>query len=272
MYLLVLPRGTATRNPDEHRRRGRFFYTWFYGGSVLSRTYEVLQQLEKEQGAPLPGPGSNGHRKVLPVAASEEVLRLVQQVFRTSPDQPRVVVFSSVGPGDGCTWVCMNSALTLASQNPGSLCVVDANLRSPSLHKEFGIDNREGLSDALSQSGSIRNYVQQIAGSNLWVLPAGSAANLQPQMVFETLRVRIAELRAEFETVLIDAPPASIYSDAVQLGRLSDGVILVLQGNTTRRESALSVKDSFDAANVRLLGAVLNKRTFPIPQNLYNRL
>jgi len=238
----------------------------------LSRTYEVLQRLENAQAEPLPVTGSNGHRSVLPVAAGEEVLRLVQQVFRTSPEQPRVVVFSSVAPGDGCTWVCINSALTLASQNPGSLCIVDANLRSPSLHKEFGIDNREGLSNALNQSGSIRNYVQQIAGSNLWVLPAGSAGNLQPQMIFETLRVRLAELRAEFETVLIDAPPASLFSDAVQLGRLSDGVILVLQGNTTRRESALSVKESFDSANVRLLGAVLNKRTFPIPQKLYNRL
>ena len=238
----------------------------------MSRTYEVLQQLEKDQAQPMPGPASNGHRSVMPVAASEEVLRLVQQVFRSSPEQPRVVVFSSVGSGDGCTWVCMNSALTLAAQNPGSLCIVDANLRSPSIHKQFGIENREGLSNALNQSGSIRNYVQQIAGSNLWVLPAGSAAHLQPQMVFETLRVRLAELRAEFETVLIDAPPASLYSDAVQLGRLSDGVILVLQGNTTRRESALSVKESFDTANVRLLGAVLNKRTFPIPQKLYNRL
>ncbi|HEY7098491.1 MAG TPA: CpsD/CapB family tyrosine-protein kinase [Terriglobales bacterium] len=238
----------------------------------MSRTYEVLQQIERDQRSPLSDSGSNGRGPALPVAAGEEVLRLVQQVFRTSAEQPRVVVFSSVAPGDGCTWVCINSALTLASQNPGSLCLVDANLRSPGLHKAFGIENQSGLSDALTQSGSIRNYIQQIAGSNLWVLPAGSANGVQPQLVFETLRVRLAELRSEFETVLIDAPPASLYSDAVQLGRLSDGVILVLQGNTTRRESALSVKDSFDSANVRLLGAVLNKRTFPIPQNLYNRL
>jgi len=238
----------------------------------LSRTYEVLQQIERDQRSPISDSGTNGRGPVLPVAAGEEVLRLVQQVFRTSAEQPRVVVFSSVAPGDGCTWVCINSALTLASQNPGSLCLVDANLRSPGLHKAFGIENQSGLSDALTQSGSIRNYIQQIAGSNLWVLPAGSANGVQPQLVFETLRVRLAELRSEFETVLIDAPPASLYSDAVQLGRLSDGVILVLQGNTTRRESALSVKDSFDAANVRLLGAVLNKRTFPIPQNVYNRL
>ena len=57
-------------------------------------------------------------------------------------------------------------------------------------------------------------------------------------------RFGFLRLRAEFETVLIDAPPASLYSDAVQLGRLSDGVILVLQGNTTRRESALTGRKS----------------------------
>jgi Mrp family chromosome partitioning ATPase len=56
------------------------------------------------------------------------------------------------------------------------------------------------------------------------------------------------------------------------LGRFADGIVLVLQSNATRREAALKAKESFEVASVRLLGAVLNKRTFPIPQNLYQRL
>lgn len=238
----------------------------------MSRTYELLQQLEKEQ-TPAPVLPINGHRANLPASSGEEVLRLVQQVFRASAERPRVVVFSSVAHGDGCSWVCVNTAMTLAAQNAGSLCLVDANLRTPALHRCFGIENQPGFSDALSQSVPVRNFAQQISGSNLWVIPAGPAVgNSQTQLNFETLRVRLAELRSDFETVLIDAPPASLYSDAVQLGRLADGVILVLKGNTTRRESALSAKEGFDTADVRVLGAVLNKRTFPIPQKVYNRL
>ena len=234
----------------------------------------MLQRIEKERLSVPAVPPSNGHRPGPPVAIGEEVLRLIQQVFRAngSVEPPRVVVFSAVGQGDGCTWVSVNASVALAAQNAGSVCVVDANLHTPSLHRQFGIENQQGLSDALNQSDSIRNYVQQVAGSNLWVLPAGSAGTSHVQLNFETLRVRLAELRSEFETVLIDAPPASLYSDAVQLGRLADGVVLVLQGNTTRREAALKVKESFETANVRLLGAVLNKRTFPIPQKVYRRL
>jgi Mrp family chromosome partitioning ATPase len=117
----------------------------------------------------------------------------------------------------------------------------------------------------------MRTFAQQIAGSNLWVLPSGSPESAGA-ISSEGLRSRMADLRNEFDYVLIDAPPANLYADAISLGRLSDGIILVLQSNTTRREAALKAKESFEAANVRLLGAVLNKRTFPIPQNLYDRL
>jgi Mrp family chromosome partitioning ATPase len=56
------------------------------------------------------------------------------------------------------------------------------------------------------------------------------------------------------------------------IGRLADGVVLVIEAHATRREAARKVKESLEAANVRLLGAVLNKRTFPIPEVLYNRI
>jgi len=72
--------------------------------------------------------------------------------------------------------------------------------------------------------------------------------------------------------VLIDAPPLSEYSDAVGLGQLADGLLLVLEANSTRRETALRITEDLSAAHVRVLGAVLNKRTFPIPGPLYNRM
>ena len=80
------------------------------------------------------------------------------------------------------------------------------------------------------------------------------------------------ELVGKFDRVLINAPPASLYADAALLGKLVDGVILVLKSSSTRREAARKVKESFDAASVRLMGAVLNERTFPIPERLYRKL
>ena len=86
------------------------------------------------------------------------------------------------------------------------------------------------------------------------------------------LRERLAELRLEFDYTLIQAPPAGLYSEAALLGQLSDGMILVLQANSTRRAAAKKVKQMLLATNVALLGAVLSERTFPIPQNLYKKL
>jgi capsular exopolysaccharide synthesis family protein len=245
----------------------------------------MLQRLEKEQeiapsassamtataAAPAPIIVDRPHKAVK--VGEEEVLKLVQRVFRsTAPDAPRTVVFTGVGHGDGCTWITANAALTLAAQTTASICVVDGNVRTPSLHKFFEIDNRYGLAEATSQAGPVRSFAQQISGSNLWVLTAGNLPANSPAapLSSEGMRIRMAELRAEFDYVLVDSAPANLYADAITLGRLADGIILVLQSNATRRETAMKAKEGLQLANVRLLGAVLNKRTYPIPQNFYN--
>jgi Mrp family chromosome partitioning ATPase len=56
------------------------------------------------------------------------------------------------------------------------------------------------------------------------------------------------------------------------LGQIADGVILILESMVTRREAARTAKEDLAAANVKILGAVLNNHTFSIPENLYKRL
>jgi Mrp family chromosome partitioning ATPase len=62
------------------------------------------------------------------------------------------------------------------------------------------------------------------------------------------------------------------YADGVTIARLADGIVLVLEANATRREAASKVTENLRAAQVKILGAVLNKRTYPIPESLYHRL
>jgi capsular exopolysaccharide synthesis family protein len=247
-------------------------------GGSLSRTFELLQRLEKDQGTTVAGAvpySGNGSGTNLPGIIDEEIWKLVQRVFRAaSPAEAmKTVVFSSIGHGDGCTWVCASTGMALAAQGVGSQCLVDANFRTPGLHRHFGLDNRVGLAEAMVRPEPIQDFAQQVAGTNLWVIPAGPSATATPGLTnSDAMRARVAELRTKFDAVLIDASPANLYGDAAQLGRAADGVILVLGSNRTRRESALRVKENFESANVRILGAVLNKRTFPIPQALYSRL
>jgi protein-tyrosine kinase len=243
----------------------------------LSKAFELLQQVEREQGfqdrTPAVSP-TNGNGLRRNVVNSEEIARLVQRLFRT-PDTvvPRVVVFASVEPGGGCTSICAAAAENLAQVAPGSVCVVDANLRNPGLHRYFGLDNRVGLAQSLLQPGPIQSFCHSLPGTNLWVLPSGSSeADAAALLASDALPARMAELRSQFNHVLIDAAPVNRATDAVLLGRVSDGLLLVLESNATRREKARNAIESLKSSNVRLLGAVLNKRTFPIPQNLYDRL
>jgi hypothetical protein len=83
---------------------------------------------------------------------------------------------------------------------------------------------------------------------------------------------RLAELRRSFDYTLIHGRASGTCTEAALLGSLCDGVVLVVEANSTRRVTAQKVKERLHSANARLLGAVLSQRTFPIPQAIYRRL
>jgi receptor protein-tyrosine kinase len=199
----------------------------------------------------------------------EETIRLVRQVFLSDPAVHRLVVFSGIEHGSGCTWVCARAAEALAEHVEGTVCLVDAHLRSPALHQHFEIE-----SPAAAQGPFVCAPVRRDDGpSNLWLLTASATSTpLAERQRFDLLRSRLSELRREFTYVLIDAPPINAYADAALLGADSDGLVMILAANDTRRAAAARAKEKLAAAGVRLLGAVLNKRTFPIPEKIYWKL
>jgi Mrp family chromosome partitioning ATPase len=205
---------------------------------------------------------------------SQEEIELVRNTFLLpGPAAARVVIFSSVESSCGCGRICSRAGEALAGLVHESVCVVDANFRSPSLHDYFEVSNLKGLTEAVFQSGPIKQFAQRVRGDNLWLLSCGFH-QVDPERFLssQSLSARIGELRVAFDHVLIAAAPAILFSDAALLGRLSDGLVLVIEANSTRKEPALKAKESLEAAGVKLLGAVLNNRTFPIPEAIYKRL
>ena len=263
----------------------------------MSRNFELLQQA----GLELPGGGTGGveipfggrlrvtardrakdrahvaslRPADLDRAAREETLRLVQSVFllRNGSEGGQVVVFAAVDSRSGCSRVCSQSAQILADSVPGSVCLVDANFREPALATAFGTTNRHGLSDALRSAEPIREYAKRVHGENLWLVSCGSGVDQSGGLLHSDLmKKRIAELRQEFDYVLIDAPALSTYSEGVALGQFADGLVLVLEANSTRRDATARIAERLHSMQINILGAVLNKRTFPIPDMLYKRL
>ncbi|HTR45912.1 MAG TPA: CpsD/CapB family tyrosine-protein kinase [Verrucomicrobiae bacterium] len=208
-------------------------------------------------------------------STDHEIANLVQRIFTCSPapTAPSTVAFCGVDQGAGCTWVCARASEALARQVPGRVCVVDANLRSPSLHTHFDAERRAGFAEAMKDAAPVRDFLRATCCSHLWLMTSGGTGR-EPNGALnpDRLRSRLADLRLEFDYVLLDTPPITAFADAALIGRLTDGVILVVASNGTRRDAARVAKESFEAANVPILGAVLNRRTYPIPEALYRRL
>jgi len=248
----------------------------------MSKHFELMQQLEKDQsfgsetiaGSVLPSQTKRRSGSGELRWANEEALRLVQQVFLLQAQEPpRVVVFAGIEHGNGCSQIAASVAETLAKNSRRPVCLVEANFRSPGLPEMFGITNHHGLTNALLEAGPISTFTKEVAQDNLWMLSSGTlAADSASLLNSDNLHERMAELRQEFGFVIIDAPPLTKYSDALVLGQLSDGLVLVLEAGSTRREAASVATKTLRSAHVQILAAVLNKRSFPIPQKIYSRL
>jgi Mrp family chromosome partitioning ATPase len=234
--------------------------------SWLDSIKSAAKRWEWKRNAP-----SNTNGADLEAITREEELKLVQRVFPgTAADSPRVALFAGLENETGCVPTCARVAELLAARAEGPVCIVDANFLKPSLHEYFGVDNVKGLVEATVESGPIQNFVQQIPAADLWLIPNGKAASqLRFPAMADGLRVRIEELRETFKYVVIHSGPLRMETSAMLLSRWTDGVVLVLEANATRKVAARRAKEILDAAGVNLLGVVLNNRTFPIPEAIY---
>ena len=240
--------------------------------SSIAQPEVVLQPLQQEtegEGIKLQPPKLEIEEK-----QRDELMKFMQHVFLIpEAGAPRTVVLTSAEPGNGCSWICCGAADSLASQIKAPVCLVDANLHSPGLHQIFGVDNHHGLSDALEATESIRGFVRPLSRQNLWLLSCGANARDRHSLLSsDRVRLRLAELRQYFKYVLIDSPALSLGNEGIVLGRAAEGVVLVLKANSSRRDAARKTVQDLQNAGVRILGAVLNQRTFPIPEAIYERL
>jgi Mrp family chromosome partitioning ATPase len=206
-------------------------------------------------------------------APTEEDKTLVQRVFfLPGQDAPRTVVFCGVDQGDGSSSLCARAGEILASRATGRVCLIDADRYSPSLLGRYETENQLGDPDEVG-SWVTQNAARQIGDGNLWLLPTNSrTAEAESIASLDRARDLISKLREQFDYVLISAPPVSLSADAIVYGQLADGVLLVLKAGSTRRAAAMKAKESLEASSVRLLGAILRERTFPIPEALYRML
>jgi capsular exopolysaccharide synthesis family protein len=216
---------------------------------------------------------ANGARPVEVLIADPEGPQEIAECFRavrssllrdvTDAGSSGVYVITSPGPGDGKTTVATNLAIAMAELDQPTL-LVDADLRRPCLHRNFGLLNRNGLADLLRQGDiagdgidlSIRPAPET---PNLWLLPAGVAVHGGPGLLHSgRMRTLLGRLRERYPAVIIDTPPMLAVSDARALARWSDRVALVVRAGHTPPEAVLDAVETLTADGAPLMGTVLN--------------
>ena len=201
----------------------------------------------------------------------KELLRLISAVFTSGDSCPRMVMVAGVDNAASSEWIAACAGDLLARQSGENVCLVDGNLRRGGLHRLFGLSPEPGLSDVLLGDALLLGSCRPVY-EKLWVLSAGSPLNCEHVLASGSAGPLLEQLQREYPFCLIVCPPIIHSLDVLVLARTLEGVLLVIDAETTRREAALMAKEILATASVPLLGAVLNNRGFPIPDWLYERL
>lgn len=193
-----------------------------------------------------------------PISEAFRTLRTNVQ-FTSVDSQTKKIMVTSAGPREGKSSTVANLAVSMA-QAGKSVLVIDADLRNPTQHKLFGLDNREGLSVALLQDQDNQAYIRETAVPGVMVLTGGPIPPNPAELVGSKRMKRLIEEASEqFDIVLIDTPPVVAVTDAAILAQEVDGVILVLASGEVNKEYAQRAKELLDKVGAKILGAVLNK-------------
>jgi len=232
--------------------------------------------------------GPTGKRLVLTPISSKEAVETVTQVrpqsqmaesyraLRTSlllsnlGAPPKVIMVTSARPQEGKTTTSINTAIVLAQKGVRVL-LIDADLRRPSVHKTLGMGPRSGLSNVLTGSATAQ---QAITTSpvlpNLFILPAGTPPpNPAELLASSNMRDLIAELRAEFDHIVIDTPPTLSVTDAVVLSPRADATILVIRSGQTTKQALRRARDILTQVNAHVAGVLLNAVDLTSPDYYY---
>lgn len=217
----------------------------------------------------LPGPP----QRRVPKVKEEAVSSFFDDSFRSSINsilfaldegsEHRVIAVSSPGAGEGKTTITANLGSVLAEIG-NRVLLIDADLRKPSLHTMFGIENGVGLAEVLSGNepisrDSVQSLVRRPQNSNLDVLTAGTPGSVAFDL-FQSKRIaELIELaRQDYKLILIDTAPLLLIPESRTLGRLVDWSILVLRAGKTTEDAAVAARQQMVDDGIPLLGTILN--------------
>lgn len=199
-----------------------------------------------------------GHSLKSPVAEAYKTLRT--NIQYSNPDSKlNVILVTSAAQSEGKSTTAANLAVTLA-QSEKRVLLIDCDFRKSSIHKIFGIINAKGVTNVLVQNVDYHEISNMVEIENLEVLTSGPKPP-NPSELLGSARMEafINSAVAEYDMIIIDAPPVLPVTDSMVLARLADGVIFVVDYGKTTNEMAKAALEKLKKVDAKILGVVINK-------------
>lgn len=174
------------------------------------------------------------------------------------PGKIKAILITSPLAREGKTATVANLGITLAHANK-RVVIIDADLRKPKQSRVFGLSHGWGLTHFVSSFIDTTDLARPTQFPNLFLISSGPVpANPIELLTSEKMDALVAFLKRNFDFILFDAPPLLAVSDALALGPIIDGVILVARGGQTPIPALKQAKLKLDAHKLRCLGVILN--------------
>jgi polysaccharide biosynthesis transport protein len=207
-------------------------------------------------------PGSTDGKSETSLAHYLEAVRTLRNAisFAAVQSQVRTLLVTSAVPAEGKSTTAAQLASVCARVGKRVL-LIDADLRRPSLHRQFGVGSATGLSDLL-MSGMNHRYPEAILpidGSNLHLMPAGPVRPQSADLLdigFADLLNRVAQ---DYELTIIDAPPMLGISDAQTVASMVDGVLVVAKAESTPGKALSETLARLLRIRANIMGVVMNQ-------------
>lgn len=193
-----------------------------------------------------------------PAAEAYRVIRTGIQ-FAQLGKELQTIALTSCTPNEGKSTTIANLAVVL-TQAGKSVLLIDCDMRNPTVHKNFNLSNKVGLSSCISIGTALSDAVQKTSIEGLYALTGGVIPpNPSELLGSEQMKNVLQRAKEQYDYVLIDTPPVMPVTDALIVGRFVDGMILVIASAEVKVEMARDVKNQLVNAGANILGAVLNK-------------
>jgi capsular exopolysaccharide synthesis family protein len=194
-----------------------------------------------------------------PNSAISEVFRMLQAnlEFMNSEKKPKIIVISSSVNREGKSTVAANLAVVFAELKKRVL-VVDADMRHPSQHHVWQLNNEVGLSNVIVGRTLITEAITEVM-PNLDILTSGVTPPNPVTLLKSQAMSKLVEYGSlNYDYIIIDAPPILMAADALILSKISDGILLVARPGVVDSSSASATKELLEQGEQNVLGLVIN--------------